>query len=514
MGGPILLDLVFEENRSRVVQLLVAFSLLTSVLFFALFSMPLLSCSAVAGVSTTALNTLDACLWPLFLVLAALASSRAQSRRLLLPALAAGVVYTIVAAVARLSSCPDLLKGFNPAGRIAVIQTAVELASSLVITLSLASLVLEDLPAALGAPRDAVATRRAHEVVMEEAHESERLSGAPAASALQLWLRDSARGVAAAPLRHHLAVLTSLNIIVTVAVVLGAELANLSSIFDASFSEPNAPVSLDVVEDLIRALNIGVALAAALVSVAVLASYADIYKDLQRLVAPGTEAQALKVGAVAGLRPSAPEAEVTAVDQALASPLVAAAAIPSSGDGSSAAAPALAPDGRACISREQVLLFTFPSSLSYPILYLANLLVVFVFAAAALSALTFFATSRATRIDALYVVISFVGSLLSDALVRWAYARWLVRDGSVLRPRALVLVDSVLFWTFAAASGLRSGLTRFAMGIFVLLFKMTRLSQPVAPTFAAWDAGFMSYGSMLRVATLANPDGAGGCAVP
>jgi len=236
-----------------------------------------------------------------------------------------------------------------------------------------------------------------------------------------------------------------------------------------------------------------------------------------------TPAAVQPTSAPAKVQPTAPAVQPTTVKHASAS--IAAPATASATSTVTAAAAAGAPSCSICTPGEclQTLtrlgpaftptgavlinspLFSFAAAARYSTLLVFNALTAFLLAAIILSAIVFFLTSRLTRTDMIVLACGYAVSALADGLVFCAYARWLVRESSsevvVLRPRALVLVDTVMVLSLASISAIRSGINRFALGVAVLLFQMMRLSRPVLPdALAGWDGAFLSYGSMLRAA--------------
>ena len=504
---PVLVDLVYEDARSPLTQLFAAFTALNFFAFSALGFTPS-SCAALRGGGGEA-DAAGSVFFTLFVLLAALASSRAQSRRLLLPALAAGAVYAALAAAVKLRACDALVRAgaIEPDGIVSVLTTALDFAGALVALWCLGRVAAEDFGAVIGrAPLPGTDAPRPRYAALAAERETEALRGGgggggkqPPSAAAQ-FLADVARGARLAPLRHNLGVLASL----TYALAFTASISVLAAVGVDFMLQPPAPGEDNLLPDYVvaalvdglRAAMAGVVAALVLLACSLAAAYAPLARDVELLAAGG--------GGGGGESGGESGAEKAAGGSALAEPLRAA-----DGGADGAAAPggcaACVSEGAPfCADGKTLRLSWAPFSLQraapYTFLIVISALTAWALAALLLAAAAFFVSARATRVQAIATAVVLGVTWLYNRAVTWGYKRWIADGDAVHRPRLLVLVDFALAVSAAAATGVSSGLARFALGAGSILLQMTSLARPLAPAFAAYDGGFVSYGSMLKAA--------------
>jgi len=569
---PVFCDLVFEAHRSPLIAAITAVRAFLFIYVTVLIGSenglfdPAATCASARGTPPSdAAATAEVVLFALFTALAALAACRAQSRRWLVPACAAGAAYAGLSFSTQLPACVALMAARVGAvsGIVAVVLATLDFAMTAATLAALAALVAEDPAAALGAPAaaDAPRARAALDKRRAQGGAGARAPGGARAS-WAAWLGDAAAGAAVAPLRHHLAVGLATVFCVAAAVAageaskafrgieedwwsrfvddfngVGAAIDSLrpsiegqealvqalfetaERVYDAllAFIDSYGYRVLLAIYDFLWALTAGASLACVLVALSTAQSYVAILDDFARLAAAGAaagEAAPLLApggagGGGEGGGGNGGGADGAAAAASAAAPLLpAAAGAPAAAAGccgGGAAAQPFAADGATL----NAAFFSLRKAAPYTALFIVNLLTVFALTALVLTALIFFVTSRETRGSAFGAAATFAVSFLYDRFVGALFARFVAVDGgAVARPRLLALADFFLAVTLGAASGLTAGLVRFVLGVLKLLYDMTLLARPLAPApFASLDGGFMAYGAMMKAATLAEAGG-------
>ena len=524
---PVVADLVFEDSRSpliaaitalRVLLFTYAYGLLASSGLFA----PGLTCPEALGAPQPATEAAAVALFLVFTGLAALAASRAQSRRLVPPALAAGVAHLALLSAVELPACDALVRGGGTAAGsgsdgsravAAVALNAVDAALSIATLGCLAMIFAEDPPAALGrGPPQETEARASRGLVNVAALRDNAASGAGPSSATS-WAGRTILGLRVAPLRHNLAALLAASFIISATVVAGTTSALVRQ-YEPVLSSLLSPFFAHAISDTLLSVFVGALLSCAFALVSIAASYAPIADDLAASAAApampsaAENAPGVSVGAEDFRSAATPAAEPAATAASpLAMPLFGGAAAAASGGGTAAAVISFLMQSPGTPFKDDGALdfegefFSIAGASAYTALYIMNQLTVFFLATAVFAAIVFVMTSRVTIELSTQLAIAFAVSWLYQRAAAWAFSRWVARGSTVLRPRLLVAVDFVLACSLGAAQGFTAGLTRFLLGVLVVMVRTATVSRPLVPApFAGLDAGFVAYGCMLKAA--------------
>ena len=507
---PVLVDLAYEDHRSRVIATVSASRMLLLVFVNLVLQLVGLdvspSCAEFAGSSSPSAEAASTAFFLLFSLFAALASARENSRRNIAPALLFGLVYFSVLCTL-LPSCSQLTQasgGLFSSASVRVALSAVDAIFTIVTLACLGLLALEDPAAAVGrraaaaeksVPRLASAFAELHETSQQKTALLGAGSGASAAgggrgssgSRSEAWLLDVSRGIAVAPLRHHISVVLSSVFVLAIPIVVtmyGKVFAGVEADLQADETVDGQALIgslVSVLSDVLFALTVGSWPASIVILVSSVNSYAALYKDVALILSP-------QPPAASDSSPS--ENSVGASNESMLSRVM-------------GPSPFVRGDPAGALDVAGPI-FSYDSASDYTSLFVVNVLTAFAFVSGLLSGVTFFLSSRITRSAAIYSIAALVFSALYAYLVRVAYRRWVVSGVKVLRPRLFVFLDFFLSTSAGAAAGFSAGVVRFVFGTLHVLYRMTVLSRPILPdAFAAYDSGFVAYGSMIRAALAA-----------
>lgn len=517
---PVFSDLVFEDSRSPLISAVTSLRVLIQAYALGLFASmglysPGLSCPEALGKPKPGEDAASLIFFFAFTLLSALASSRAQSRRFILPALISGIVYIGLLSGVDLPACDAIVKSGYAMGSsaAAVAIVAVDTTFSFVTLGCLAMLLAEDPPAAIGYAAPRVPEERFSRIVAavsalrDEASQTSNIKD----SSFSTWVTRTIRGIHIAPLRHHLAAALTSSFVIAFASITGSASTMMRKYKD-KLAEGIGMFFADMLADVITSIFVGALISCFCALAAIAASYAPIFDDLVAYAIATTSsttsttetASAVNTKGEGMTTSDSNNSSVTA--SPLSTPLV-------------EESPQRTPPASTNVLDEFVQyitqglgmpfkdnaldfdgnFFSYYKASSYTALFVMNLLTLFALTAGIVSFIIFIMTSKATFNIAIRLVVAFVASWLYQRAAAWFYARWVAKGTQILRPRLFVLCDFVFSCSFGIAQGFTTALTRFVLGLLFMLVQMTNISRPLAPMqLAGLDSGFVAYGSMLK----------------
>ena len=510
---PVFADLVFEDSRSPIIAAITALRVLVFFYSLGLFASvglysPGLTCPEAIDNPKPEADVAGAIFFVIFTLFAALSSSRAQSRRFLLPALISGLVYLGLLSGIDLPACDAVVKSgeaFGSAIASAAIS-AVDTTFSIITLICLALLIIEDPPASIGFTSKVVESRESRIGAAVEAIRTEFKSSTSMPISLSL-IKRTMRGVYIAPLRHHLATVLASTFVISFAALAGSA-STLVRKYEPVIADMIYPFIAQALADAVTSVFVGALFACLSALIAVIASYAPIYDDLSAYAAATLlnktqdESKPLPLNDSIGVQVS---------ESPLATPLVDTnqtqqGVVAQSSLGPFEAVIAYLTRGLGAPMKNNALdltgdFFSYYKASAYTTLFVMNLLTLFGLTTGIFSFVIFIMTSRITFGLAIQLVGTFISSWLYQRTAAWFYGKYVAKGTQIIRPRLFVLCDFIFACSLGAAQGFTSAITRFILGLLFMLVQMTNISRPLVPMqFAGLDGGFVAYGSMLKAA--------------